>query len=117
MEQITLGQVAVFLAFIVALWGSIETISKKVSKAFDSSLDKKLKPIEDKIDNLEKKVNTVDMNSTKNFLLARIEEAKHGGIDDITRMRLLEQWEHYKSLGGNSFIAGELEKLRKENKI
>ena len=48
MEQITIGQVAVFLAFLVALWGSIETIAKKVSKAFDSSLDKKLKPLEDK---------------------------------------------------------------------
>lgn len=117
MEEITIGQVAVFLAFIVALWGSIETISKKISKAFDSSLDKKLKPLEDKIDKIEKKVNDVDMNATKNYLLARIEETKHSGIDEVTRMRLLEQWEHYKALGGNSFIAGELEKLRKENKI
>jgi hypothetical protein len=117
MEKITIGQIAVALAFIVALWGSIETISKKISKAFDASLDKKLKPLEDKIDKLDQKVNTVDMNATKNFLLARIEETKHGGIDDITRMRMLEQYEHYKALGGNSFIAGEMEKLKKESKI
>ena len=117
MEKITIGQIAVALAFIVALWGSIETISKKISKAFDASLDKKLKPLEDKIDKIEKKVNDVDMNATKNFLLARIEETKHGGIDDITRMRVLEQWEHYKSLGGNSFITGELDKLKKEGKL
>lgn len=117
MEKITIGQIAVALAFIVALWGSIETISKKISKAFDASLDKKLKPLEDKIDKIDKKVNDVDMNATKNFLLARIEETKHGGIDEITRMRMLEQWEHYKTLGGNSFITGEMEKLKRENKI
>lgn len=117
MENITIGQIAVTLAFLVALWASVETIIKKVSKAFDSSLDKKLKPLEEKIDKIDKKVDSVDLNATKNFLLARIEEAKTERLDDITRMRVLEEWEHYKALGGNSFISGEIEKLKKENKI
>lgn len=117
MENITLGQIALGLAFIVGLWASIDQITKKVSKAFDDSLEKKLKPLEDKIDKLDKKIDGVDLNATKNFLLARIEEAKSSDLDDITRERVYEEYQHYVSLGGNSFISTEIDHLKKINKL
>lgn len=107
MENITLGQINGFLVYIVGLIGVITTVYKTVK----TGIDKGFKPLNDKIDK-------VDMNATKNFLVARISEIKAGAeLDDISKERFIEQYDHYKSMGGNSYIKLEVEKLQKENKI
>lgn len=107
MENITLGQIGVILAFIVAFITSVKFIVKEVSGA----VDKGLKPIHEKID-------LVDLNATKNFLVRSITDIDRGNeLDKVNKMRLLEQYEHYQKLGGNSYITAEIERLKKEGKI
>lgn len=115
MENITLGQIAVIVAFIVGLWTGVDSIIKKVNLATEKALDKALKPTNDKIDNLSKKIDTVDMNATKNFIVTTIEDIEKGlTIDETTKQRLYEQIEHYYKLGGNSYLRDKLEYLKKK---
>lgn len=115
MENITVGQIAVGLVFILGLWASIETITKKVGKAFDSSLDKKLKPINDKFDQFNKKMDSIDMQATKNYLVSCLDDIQKGDISEIGKERFYEEFRHYtEDLKGNSYIKARVEKLRKE---
>ena len=38
-------------------------------------------------------------------------------LDDISKQRFYEQYEHYTRLGGNSYVSSEVERLRKEGKL
>lgn len=119
MEELTLGQISLTIAFIVALVGGVKYVLNDMKKI----MDKALKPTNDKIDHIEKKLtdemNKIDMNATKNFLVSRLHEIKKNDdvLDDVTKERFFEQYEHYKNLGGNSYIANEVERLRKEGRL
>ena len=111
-ETITLGQLSIALVFILGLWTSIETITKKISKAFDDSLDKKLKPLNDKLDK-------VDKNATTNYLVRCFGALDKGEkLEGAYRKRFIEQYQHYTDdLKGNSYIKEEYERLKKEGKL
>ena len=118
MNEITIGQISATIACIVAFITGVKYLLDSMKKLLESAL----KPTNDKIDKIEKKLSDdmgkIDLNATKNFLVSQIQEIKkEGNIDDITKQRFYEQFEHYKSLGGNSFIASEVERLRKEGKL
>ena len=69
--------------------------------------------------NLKEEMKKIDMNSTKNFLVARINEIEQGQkLDSITMERFWEQYEHYtKDLDGNTYIKTRVEHLKKKKKI
>lgn len=118
MENITLGQISITITFVVAFIGGVKYILNDMNKV----VEKALKPTNDKIDklesNLKSEISKSDMNSTKNFLVARISEIKaNQPLDDISKERFWEQYEHYINLGGNSYIKNEVERLKKEGKL
>lgn len=107
MDNVTLGQIRDIVLWIVAFSGGLATIIKVIK----STISKAFVPI-------EKKIDIVDLNATKNYLVARLAELKDGtGLDDISRERFFEQYEHYKKLGGNSYITHEVEILQREGKL
>ena len=107
MENITIGQINGFLVYVVGLVGVLTTVYTTIKKG----IEKGFKPINDKIDK-------VDLNATKNYLVARISDIKHGQpLDDISKERFVEQYDHYVSLKGNSYITLEVDKLKKEGKL
>lgn len=117
-ENITIGQISVAIAFIVAFVGGVKYILSDIKKI----MDKSLKPTNDKIDaletNLTKQIKNTDLNATKNFLVARIEELKNNDdIADSTRQRVYEEYSHYLELGGNGFIQAEIDALKREGKL
>lgn len=62
MTEITLGQVQNVLLFIIAFGGAVWTIVKAVK----SIIEKALKPLTNKIDNLEDKIGELKENDKKN---------------------------------------------------
>lgn len=104
MENITLGQIAVSLAFIVGLIGSIKYLKKEL----DESIQKQFKPLNDKLDNL-------DLNQCKNFLVRFLADVEHGEkIDEVEIKRAYDVYDHYKDdLHGNSYIGDKWNKLMK----
>lgn len=118
MENLTLGQISINIAFIVTLLGGGAYLIGEVKKA----IHKALQPTNDKIDHLEQKVaediKRIDLNSTKNFLVSRLKEIKRGDdVDDVTKMRIFEEYEHYINIGGNSYIVNEVKKYIDEKKL
>lgn len=107
MENITLGQVAAALAFIVGLIGSIKYISKEIKNKIDETLN----PINKKIDNLE-------LSMTKSHLTDFINDLEHNvPKSQIQKLNAHELYDKYTGLGGNSYIHEHWEKLKKEGKV
>lgn len=107
MEQITLGDLARWAAFVVALGGSIAAIIRGVKKV----VEKIIAPLFEQIRN-------VDREHCKDFLVTFLAEAERGQEhDQIELERFHEQFEHYKAIGGNSYIKAKVDKLQKAGKL
>lgn len=107
MENITIGTIATYVAFLVALIGGVEFLLARFNKLFDN----KLKPINTRL-------NDIELSSDKNFIvrfLADIEEGNH--VDDVEKERFYEIYQRYKELGGNSYVSHKVDKLEKEGKL
>ena len=118
MDNITIGQITATVACIVAFITGVKYLLDNMKKLLEASL----KPTNDKIDKVEKKLSNeiekIDLNATKSFLISKLQDIKSDNeIDDITKQRFYEQYEHYKNLGGNSYISSEIDRLRKEGKL
>lgn len=125
MENITLGQVAIGLAFIVALITGLKTLYASVKKGMTAlfrdefkGLDEKFKGLSDHIEKLEASIAGVDKEATKNYLVMQISQIEKGiPMGDIESERFWEQFEKYTKAGGNSYIKRKVEQLKEEGKI
>ena len=118
MEEITLGQIALGLTFIVGLISSITYLKKHLHEWLSDSLSDQFEAIDEKFDALKEQIEGVDMNATKNFLVARLSEVDHGTqMDEIETERFWEQYEHYHKIGGNSYIEQKVNKLKSAGKL
>ena len=113
MDNITLGQISNLMVWLLGFGGSTVAIVTAVKKA----IAKGFEPIERKIDE-------VDKNATKNYLVSTISQVdRDGWIDSASKIRFYEQYEHYTKpvkdggLGGNTYIHDEVERLKKEGKL
>ena len=104
MENITLGQLSNLLLFLIEFVGSIVTIAVVIKK----SLNKQLVPLNQKIDKL-------DTNQCRNYLVEFLADVEHGIVKDETQIkRAYEVYDHYtKDLNGNSYIHDKWKKLMK----
>lgn len=102
MENITLGQIGVFLAFIVGLISSLEFILARLKKWFRTALE----PIKNEINNTE-------LNSCMNYLVIAIEKAKKDKfMSDAEKRRFYEVLDIYANkYHKNSYIHKEVEDL------
>jgi len=107
-ENITLGQISKVLLFLVEFVGVIVTIIVAMNKI----LKNQFKPINEKIDKLDK-------NQCRNYLVDFLADVEQGISKDDTQVkRAYEVYDHYsKDLNGNSYIHDKWERLRKEGKI
>lgn len=113
MQTVTLGEVGMALTFLVGLLTSIGYLKEKGKNLINTSLKADLKALNDKIDKIDKKTSDVDMNATKNFLVARLSEIESGHkMNDIEAERFWEQYEHYQKIGGNSYVHEKIEKFK-----
>lgn len=107
MEQITLGDLARWAAFIAAFGGSIAAIISGVKKV----MEKLLQPI-------EKQITAVDLENCKNYLVTFLAAVERGQEhDEIELERFHEELEHYQKIGGNSYIKAKVEKLKNAGKL
>ena len=104
MEAITLGQISSILTWIVAFGGSITAIMVALKKI----IEKQLSPINHKIEKL-------DMNQCRNYLVEFLADVENGVKKDETQIkRAYEVFDHYKQdLNGNSYIGDKWNKLMK----
>lgn len=118
MDSITIGQIGLILAAIVAFVKGVEYLYSLAKKGATNWFKSLLEPINNSINSLSKKIDDVDMNSCKNFLVRFLADVEQGNvIDEIEKERFYEQYKHYVDLGGNSYIKDKVEKLKKAGKL
>ena len=118
LDGITIGQIAVAVALLAGLITGGGVIAKAVGKAFKKALKSELAPLETKVDALTKRVEAVDMQATKNFLVSFLSDLENGTPQtEIALERFWEEYQHYTRSGGNSYIARKVEQLKTEGKL
>jgi hypothetical protein len=120
MEHITVGQIAVAVAFIAALITGGVKIKDTVKKWLEGILKEKFEEqkretdaIKASVEGLRTQLSTVDLENCKNYLVTFISEVKRGEQkDEIERQRFWEEYQHYIDQGGNSYIHRDVEELK-----
>lgn len=118
MENITLGQIAAIITFLSIFIGAITGLIA-FTKSF---ISKVLKPLDQKIDHLEKvstaNRNNIELELIKMCLVNFIHDVEQGdNKSQIQKQNAYELYDRYQVLGGNSYIHDRWEKLIKEGKI
>ena len=119
MEAITLGDISNVLIFIAGILTAGGTIAGFMSKRFGKMMKEELKPLNEKMDRIDQRVQQVDIDNTKNYLQQTISAIDAGEkLDRAARERFYENYDHYTNdLNLNSWVHKEVERLEKENKI
>lgn len=129
MENVTLGQIAVALAFLVGLATAAAYIHKLVKGWIKTSLKEEFTGLNEKFDGFKKEITAnmdslkqqlhdVDIESCKNYLVGFLADVDQGQpVDEIERERFWEEFQHYESKGGNSYIHRKVEQLKSEHKL
>ena len=110
---------------LAGLVGAISAIAVVVRKLFSGMFQKELAATNTKIDlmrgdlkGISEKVDRVEYEERKNFLVQVLHDVKGGEqLDDATRARFYENYDAYTKVGGNSYIKEEVERAQKEGKL
>ena len=117
-DAVTLEQVRELVIGVAAIITACGVITTWVSKKFEKKVLEAVKPLQDSIDEMHKRLNDVEMDSLKNYLtgcLARIELEMP--MTEIEKERVWESYGRYREMGGNSYIKEKGEKLKQEGKL
>lgn len=125
MENITLGQIAVAVAFFVALIGGLAKVKSSIQKWLEdllkSKFDEQAKAINEvkgSVAEIKKQLDTVDLENCKNYLVTFLAEIERGEEkDQIERQRFWEEFSHYEAKGGNSYIHRKVEELKGKGRL
>lgn len=115
MENITLEQIAAGLALIVGIIASVVYLKNRIEEALEKLLDAKFKALNGRIDTIENKIDKVDMETCKNFLVRFLADVENGTVilpqED---QRFWEEYQHYLDNKGNSYIQEWVDRLKKK---
>lgn len=118
MENITLGQIAVAVVFIVGLITGIAYLRKHFQTWIKNGLKEDFESLSSQMKTLTERVNVVDMEDTKNFLVRYLSDVERGvEMDEIEKIRFAEQYDHYLKMDGNSYIRAKVKKLQDAGKL
>ena len=118
MDNITLGQIAIAVAFLVALVTGVKHLLAEAKGWISESMKTQMDEISGKIEAMERRIADVDMQTCKNYLVVRIAEIENGKVpQEVEKERFYEQYEHYIKIGGNSYIRKKVEQLEAEGKL
>lgn len=100
METISLGDLARWAAFVVALGGSIAAIIRGVQKV------------------VEKLLEPLSLDNAKNYLVPFLSKVERGEpVDEIELERFHEEYTFYIEHGGNSYVKSRVDKLKQAGKL
>lgn len=116
-ENITLGEIAKGLAFVVSLIGSVVYLKKGTIKGLSKVIDNQLEPIKAEIKGLKEETSKNNLSSIKTDLINLMELADKKEISLEQKLRAYELYDFYSEHGGNSYVHDKWEKLKKEGKL
>lgn len=118
-QNLTLEEVSAGILFIVALIGGVKYLKKELVNFLNNLLDSKFKTTNDKIDEVASALRTLDVQTTRNFLVRYLADVERGQyVYDTEKEQFWKEYDHYiKELKENSFIRKWVERLEDEGKL
>ena len=118
-QNITLEEVSAGILFIVALIGGVKYLKKELVNFLNNLLDSKFKTTNSKIDDVASALRTLDIQTTRNFLVRYLADVERGQyVYDTEKEQFWKEYDHYiKELKENSFIKKWVERLEDEGKL
>lgn len=97
----------------------IERFKKPFANAIENKLEEALKPLTDKLNTINDRIDKIDKNECKNYLTEFLEDVKKGiEKSDIQVQRATEVYDHYiNDLHLNTYIHDEWENCKIERKV
>ncbi len=118
MESLTIGQIGGIITLLVGLISGVGYLSQSTKKWIKNALKEQMDGIEGKINTINSRLDKVDLESTKNYLVTFLSDVERGkDASEIELERFHEQYQHYQSLGGNSYIKDKYERLKNKGWI
>lgn len=118
MENLTFTDISSALTLLVGFVGSVAFLHKKLKSWIAHSLDEQLQTITKEMESVQDRLDNVDMESCKNFLVRCLSDFEKGiQISETELERFWEQYGYYSEHGGNTYISKKVEKLEHEGKI
>ena len=112
----TIAQIGAGLLLLVGIVKGAKYLIKQIKEWIEGILDSRFEAINKKIDEIDGKIDKVDMETCKNFLVRFLADVENGAVIlDSEKQRFWEEYEHYISKGGNSYIKEWVDKLKKKN--
>lgn len=117
-EQISLGQIIVSLTFIIGIITTRKKIKEIVDEWFKEKLSPKIDPIGKNINELSKKIDDLELETYKSYLVLFMAQVERGEKPDEVEIQLFDEiYEKYTKKGGNSYIHRKYNKLVEEGKF
>lgn len=118
MENITLGQVAATIGILTVIIGGYVKLYTMIKEKLKEIVGEALKPLNDSILEINQRLDVVDMESCKNFLVRCIADVERGEtMSETETERFWEQYDYYIKSGRNTYVKNKVEKLKKEGKL
>lgn len=118
MQSITIGEIGTFIAFLVSFTSGVIYLNVQVKKWLKTSFSEEFDKIDTKLDDLQGKIDEVDLESCKNYLVSILADIERGNSpDEIEMARFWERYEHYTNQGGNTYIKRKVDKLKEEGRL
>ena len=114
-EHITVADIASFIIGLVAFIKAVEYIVKEISANLMTTVRKSIEPINRRLETIQKNLVEIDKEQCKSFL-TQCFNADHE-LSETERQRVYEVYQHYRELGGNSYIKEEFERMQGEGKL
>lgn len=117
-ESISFGDISSALTMLVGFIGAVVYLHTKLKKWIAQSLEEQFQSIDKEIKSLQGRLDVVDMESCKNFLVRCIADFENGTqINETELERFWEQYGYYSENGGNTYISKKVQKLEQEGII
>lgn len=107
-DRITVTDIVSFIVGLATFIKAVEYIVKGLCDNFLSAVRKSIEPISRRLDEIDKE-------QCKNYLIQCFHETRD--LSESEKQRVHEVYQHYRELGGNSYIKEEFEKMQDEGKL
>jgi len=114
-EQIKVADVVTFIIGAVTFLKAVEYLAKDFYDKIGNSITEHTDPISRRLDEIEANITKIDKDQCKSFLTQNL-NADHK-LSDTEKQRIYEVYQHYRELGGNSYIKEEFERMQGEGKL
>ncbi|ACA63315.1 hypothetical protein [Lactobacillus phage c5] len=114
-DQIKVADFVTFVIGAVTFLKAVEYLAKDVYDKIGNSIIENTEPINRRLDEIEANINKIDKEQCESFLTQYLNADRE--LREIEKKRIYEVYQHYRKLGGNSYIEEEFERMQDEGKL